>query len=308
LSILIIISNSKCFSAATISGLKLFFTAVFPGLFPFMILTKLLTEIGFIYKLSSKLSKFSHKLFGTPGISMYVMFMSAISGYPIGAKIIGDLYNKKLITQKDAEKMSIFCTTSGPIFIIGAVGVGMLGNAKFGLIIYISHIISSILLGLAFNFFSKKEKTISNEKLVFVKNKNIISNSVNETINAILIVGAYITIFYLFSEMLTLLNLIPNLASFLAKILKFTNTSKNQIEAIIYGIIEVTHGCKALSVLSPQNLPIICGIISFSGISIIMQSMAFLNQTKIKAHTFICYKCVHCILSILVCKLFITIL
>ena len=41
---LLIISNPKLFSNATISGLKLFYGSVLPGLFPFMFLTKLLTE------------------------------------------------------------------------------------------------------------------------------------------------------------------------------------------------------------------------------------------------------------------------
>ena len=58
--------------------------------------------------------------------------MSILSGYPIGAKIIHDLYSKDLITEEDAKRMSIFSTTSGPIFIIGAIGVGMLKNYKLG--------------------------------------------------------------------------------------------------------------------------------------------------------------------------------
>ena len=114
---MIIISNPTTYTNGTIEGLRLFVFAVLPGLFPFMFLVKLLTEIGFIFQITSKLDKFSYKIFGTPGVSIYAFFMSILSGYPIGAKIIADLYQKQLITQKEAQKMSVFCTTSGPIFI-----------------------------------------------------------------------------------------------------------------------------------------------------------------------------------------------
>ena len=47
-----IISSPKIFSAGTIAGLSLFINSVMPGLFPFMFLTKLLTEIGYVIKIS----------------------------------------------------------------------------------------------------------------------------------------------------------------------------------------------------------------------------------------------------------------
>lgn len=49
-TMIIIISSPKTYTDGTISGIKLFFYSVLPGLFPFMLLTKLLTELGFIYK------------------------------------------------------------------------------------------------------------------------------------------------------------------------------------------------------------------------------------------------------------------
>ena len=133
---LLITANPNRYTSGTISGLKLFFFSVLPGLFPFMFLTKLLTELGFLFKITQKLDKLSHNLFGTPGVSIYAFLMSILSGYPIGAKIISDLYEKNLITSQDAQKMSVFCTTSGPIFIIGSVGSLMFGNFKIGMVLY----------------------------------------------------------------------------------------------------------------------------------------------------------------------------
>lgn len=306
----IIISNPKQFSSGTISGLKLFFYSVLPGLFPFMLLTKLITEIGFLFKITPKLDKFSKAAFGTSGVSLYAFFMSILSGYPIGAKIIADLYQKQLITDEEAKKMSIFCTTSGPIFVIGTVGAIMFQSFKIGIIIYISHILSSIVMGICYNILTKKQSITpsktTTQQLYFQNNndKNILSLCINQTINSLFVVGAYITIFYLIAELLESFNFITIMAGIFEKILSPLNINKIQIQGFLHGILEVTRGAKELSVYpSVISVCLCCGIISFSGISINCQMLSFLKTAKIKAHNFILSKCVHMILSMFICLL-----
>ena len=303
---LLIIINPEAFSNSTISGIKLFFYSVLPGLFPFMFLTKLLTELGVVFKITKRFSGVSEKIFGTPGVSLYCFFMSILSGYPIGAKIIADLYNKHLISEEDAKRMSFFCTTSGPIFVIGAVGVGMLSSFKLGVIIYISHILSSLIFGVVYNLIFK-QKNQSQTSIIFCSKprENLIASALSETISSLFMVAGFITIFYLFTELLSILKIIDFLSNILAKILPFTQISVREFSGILYGLAEVTHGAKDLSLLGHHLAPIICGLISFSGVSIIMQSMSFLQQAKIKTHSFIFSKCVLMILSILICKLLI---
>ena len=268
-----------------------------------MFLTKLLTELGLIFKITKRCSKITNKLFGTPGVSLYCFFMSILSGYPIGAKIICDLYNKNLISEEDAKRMSFFCTTSGPIFVIGAVGVGMLSNLKMGAIIYISHILASLIIGITYNLIFKS-KNQTQTKIIFTNHpqNNLISSVLSDTINSLFMVGGFITIFYLATEVLSVLNIINLSATLLAKIFAFTNINEQDFIGAIYGVVEVTHGIKELSSLKAINIPLICGLISFSGISIIMQSLSFLKQTKIKTHTFVFSKCVLMILSMIICK------
>lgn len=302
---MLIISNPSLFSSSTVSGIKLFFYSVLPGLFPFMFLTKLLTELGTIFKITKKLTPISKKLFGTPGVSLYCFFMSILSGYPIGAKIISDLYSKNLINEDDAKRMSIFCTTSGPIFVIGAVGVGMLHSFKLGIIIYLSHILSSLALGILYNLIFKSKSTENKYQQNYnieSHKSNIISQCLSETINSLLMIGGYITIFYLATETLDSLKLFDFLSSTLSHIFSTIKISNQEIKSFLFGILEVTRGAKELSIISTSTAPAICGIISFSGISIIMQSLSFLKTAKIKAHNFIFSKCVLGIISILICN------
>ncbi len=303
LAMLLIISNPTTFTSGTVEGLKLFFFNVLPGLFPFMLLTKILTEIGLVFKLSSKLDKVTYKLFGTPGVSAYALCMSVLSGYPIGAKIIGELYEKNLITTSDAKKMSVFCTTSGPIFVIGAVGVLMFKSFTFGVIMYLSHIISSIMLGIIVNIFTKKDNDKAKNsfhKLEVKKSKNILADSISASINSLFLVGAYITIFYLTAEMFGTLGIFNFLTNLILPILQKAGLSGKNLQGVIYGILEVTRGAKELSLnISPSSVMFASAIISFSGLSIIMQEAAFLKPAGVKITRFVIIKIIHAILSAL---------
>ncbi len=308
--IFIILANPQKFTNGTISGLKLFVFSVLPGLFPFMLLTKLLTEIGFIFKISQKLDNFSYKIFGTPGVSIYCFLMSILSGYPIGAKIISDLSAQNLINHNEAKKMTIFCTTSGPIFVIAAVGISMFKSYKIGIILYLSHILSSLILGICYNLITKKNNQLKQYQTSIFKNdtkkENIVSNCINQTINSLFVVAAYITIFYLIGEILTSLNVFKFLSSALFPLLSKLQFNKSHINGLIFGILEVTRATKELSIIKDSLSVILAsGLISFSGLSIIFQSMAFLKTAKIKAHTFICFKCVHMIVSMFLCSILI---
>lgn len=300
LLIIIILTNPAQYNASVLEGITLFFVAVFPGLFPFMFLTKLLTSLGAVKKISSKFSPITNFLFGTHGISSYVFFMSILSGYPIGAKLISDLYCANIITQKDAKKMCTFCTTSGPIFIIGSVGIAMFGSATVGIIIYVSHILASILCGVIFS--GKRQKT-SNQCQIKIESMpdNLLASTMKDTVENILLVGAYITIFFLLADILTSIGVLSPVTYAIDKILSIFNI-KNLSIGIIGGLLEVTRGCKLLS--QQHNIYSICfacGCISFSGLSIIMQSMSFLKKCKIKAPYFILVKCFHAVLSFIIC-------
>ena len=62
-------------------------------------------------------------IFNVPGQSAYALLLGIISGYPVGAKIVTDLRNSNLCTKDEGERMLCFTNNSGPLFIIGTVGI-----------------------------------------------------------------------------------------------------------------------------------------------------------------------------------------
>ena len=347
--IVMLAANPKAYSSTTLQGLNLFVVAVLPGLLPFMFLTKVLTSLGMVKKLSARCSRVTNVLFGTPGISGYVMLMSMLSGYPIGAKLIADLYSQNAISKANAKRMISFCTTSGPIFVIGSVGSIMFGSAKIGIVLYLAHIIGSIMCGIALNMLEKmglaalpikKHINKQNSKPQLQSNKDnslkptavapqnqlkiatqtstassnadstkptperlekIIADSMTDSVSSILVVGAYIAIFFLFAQMLMDIGLLKGLASVLDKFFALFNIT-GVGNGVAGGLLEVTRGCSLLAKnTSIGSICLTCGVLSFSGLSIIMQSMNFLHRAGITTGYFVAIKIFNAIISALVC-------
>lgn len=149
------------FSASNLSaaqnGLKLWATSVLPTLFPFFIATELLCQTNFVQILGKFLNKFMKPVFNVPGESAIAVIMGIISGYPVGAKVVCNLYENKICSKSEAERLIAFTNNSGPIFILGSVGISLLGDIQLGKILLITHIISSLLVGILFRFWKKDQ-------------------------------------------------------------------------------------------------------------------------------------------------------
>ena len=172
--IVIILFSPAKYAGKVLEGLLLFCTSVLPGLFPFMFLTKILTGLSSVKKLSDKCGKLTQKLFNSHGLGAYSLLMSCLSGYPVGAKIVGDLHSNNLISDTDAQKMVTFSMTSGPAFVVGTVGGLMLGNATAGIVILASHLISNLLTGM---IFCKSTKFNTHKHSPTQSNKNLSSQN-----------------------------------------------------------------------------------------------------------------------------------
>ena len=313
LLLIILLSSPVHYSNMFIEGLMLFATSVMPGLFPFMFLTRILTNISSIKRLSNKCNKFMQKCFKSPGIGAYTMLLSNISGYPIGAKIIGDLVTNQIVDDCEAKNMLTYSMTSGPIFMIGTVGAIMFRNTKVGIIIMISHLLSNIITGIILcNIKSSKtnrtplllnEPILNNSKHIEID--KILSDSMISSVQSILIVGGFISIFYVFTGILFDLKVINIISIPISKLFEIIGINPQISRGIMSGIIEVTRGIKELSPFFSSYPKIVTSLssalISFSGLSIIFQSKAFLAHTKIKTRFLIFSKSVHAIICFITC-------
>ena len=285
-------------------GLIIWATNVLPAMLPYFILTKLLSYTQLTSKIGLFFSPITHKLYGVGGVAGYISIMSIISGYPVGAKITSELYQDGIITSGQAKTIASFTSTSGPLFIIGTVGIGLFNSSQLGIIILISHFLGAIINGLFYRYNGNDTQYKLHTQQS--NNSNILSDSMYSSITSILIVGGFIALFYMILQCLLHLNIFKIITSPLNKL----GIKEGITNGIISGLIEVTSGA---IMLSKCNLsfkiitPILTFLISFGGLSIHAQALCFLQSFKMKYSEFLLQKTTHAIISSLLATIIVLI-
>ena len=273
------------FIKSGLDGISAWAFNVLPSVLPFMFFTRLISSLGSMEKFTKPFSKISNFIFKTPPISIYTFLMAILSGYPVGTKMVADLYNQGKISKTDAFKMTSFCSTSGPMFIVGAVGISMFHSAKIGYILLFSHILGAIINGIIFrNLKQKNEQNL--QKIDFRKQNFDISDIVLDSTISILCVGCIITIFFIIIESFApVFNFFPQ-----------------NISAFLQGVVEITKGCLCLSHISSKfwSVALASFVISFGGISTIIQSKTMLKKLNMPTSFFVLQKISHGIISFVI--------
>jgi len=244
LLILMLIFPQNSIQAAK-KGINLWLYIVAPSLFPFFVLNDIIISLGIPENISNLFSKTFKKIFNTSGYGAYVFIMSIFTGYPTGAKIVSQLIEEKKITSYEGQKILNFASTSGPLFIIGAVGIGMFKNKTIGYIILFSHIIGSIINGIIINKLCYPSNLYNNNINLNIKKrgKNL-TNTITNSLYTIGIIGGYIIFFSVVIELIkitNIFNVIETCLSFFVPI----NLAQS-ISLLLQGVIEITNGCNLI--------------------------------------------------------------
>lgn len=295
------------------NGLKLWANSVLPTLFPFFIATELLCKTNFTQILGKFLNKFMKPVFNVPGESAIAVIMGFISGYPVGAKVVCNLYEHKICSKSEAERLIAFTNNSGPIFILGSVGVALLGNAELGKILLISHIIASLLVGLIFRFWKKDQLDLTfrnyhseSKELIRVSNLGeILGDAIKKSIATVLSIGGFVVLFSVIISILSSLEILTGMAHFLTNFgLPYDITL-----SILMGIIEMTNGLQTAS-MCYSTLPIPCilscsFLLGFGGFSVLLQVFSIIAKSKISIKPYFYGKILQGVLSVMITYLFI---
>lgn len=298
----IILAPNICISY-TISGAKLFFNAVFPSLFPFLVVINIIINYDGIHIYSKLLGNIICTPLKLPKECSFALLVSAICGYPLGARYTCDLYEKKIIDLKTCERLLNIATNSSPLFIIGAVGTSMMSSTKIGYILLLSNILSCMFMGFIipssnYSFIIKnKSNNFSNPKAV---NKNIgiiLKNSIEDSLKNSLNIGGFIIAFSLITGIIkdnVIFHIILN------KVSLIIGSSGNFIEGLLLGMLEITNGCYLIS-LSNSNLyvklSVLSFLIAFSGLSIISQVYSYTYKYAVSIKKYIARKFIQGIIS-----------
>lgn len=142
--LLLILDSSIALEGAA-DGLELCLQTVIPSLFPFFMLSSLLTESlhGSVIRCLRPLGKHM----GLPAGAEAILMVGALGGYPMGAACISQAVSEKRISPGDAARMMAFCNNPGPAFIFGIAGM-MFDTYWAGWLLWAIQLAGAIIAGL----------------------------------------------------------------------------------------------------------------------------------------------------------------
>lgn len=314
-AICLVLFSSSNLSAAQ-NGLNLWATSVIPSLFPFFVATELLSYTNIVSILGRIFNKFMKPLFNVRGEGSFAFLMGIISGYPVGAKIACNLRESNICSKEECERLLAFTNNSGPLFIIGTVGIKMFGSSTIGFLLLISHILACISVGICFRYWKSSsntnylggndsKKSLSNTRVSLSNLGEIISKSITNSISTILNIGGFIVIFSVIISILKHTNFIL----FFEPIFAFLQIPTAIAESFILGIIEITNGIFAISCISLKkisiNIIITAFLLGLGGISILLQVWSIVSKTDLSIKPYVIGKLLHGIFAAVYTFLFI---
>lgn len=302
--IIMIVSNPATSIKSAKKGLDLWFNLLLPSLLPFLFISSLLVSTGFIDFLGKYLQPIMKPLFNVSGVGIFPFAMSIMSGYPVGAKLTSNLRKKKSISKTMGNRLISFSSTSGPLFILGTVAIGMLALPGLGLLFLLPHYLGSITLGLIFRFYRTKDPE-SDISIRMYENRPkdkkpigfLMTKCIKDSMDSMFIIGGFVIIYSVIIDLLLLSNIFNSIITRLSLI---TKVDINTLRGLTAGIIELTNGCKivaSLDISLISKIIIINFLIGWGGFSIHSQAISFISSTDLSVKIYLFSKFLHGVLA-----------
>lgn len=303
---LCLIFFSKSNIMAVKSSLNIWINNVIPSLFPFFIATELLNNTNIPKQIGYMFNKIMKPLFNVPGIGAYALFMGIVSGYPVGAKIVTNFRNSNLCTKEESERLITFTNNSGPLFILGTVGISLFYDSSIGILLLFTHILACLSVGIIFRFWKARTRHSENinslsNNVTFNSLGEVISKSILSAIKSIVLIGGFVVFFGIVISILKSAKLFNFLFILLSPVFNILHLNINFIIPVITGIIELTNGITMISSIASKNLGvnvvIAAFLLGFGGISITLQVLSIISKSDISIKPYILGKFLHGIIA-----------
>ena len=261
-------------------GLEICFYSVVGAVFPFMILTDAFVAFS-DFSSSKRIKAIFERLFSINGCGICAFIAGIFCGFPMGIKVARDLYLSGRISKEECERLIGFSTAPSPAFLISAVGLGMRGSAKDGAILYISTILSLVLVGIIFGIGKKHDTKSEAARQTDFNIVKSLSNAASGTLFICSVITFFSVVIGLFEELF----------------------SKDAL-LILVPFMEISTASAFLAEFDGAFIFSLCAFAcSFSGISVILQGKHLLFGTGISINRYIKMKLLSGVIAALIASL-----
>ncbi|MBR5869272.1 MAG: sporulation protein [Clostridia bacterium] len=264
-------------------SLRLCAGTLIPSLFPCMVVSAFLVESGVSRVLGRPFDRGMRLLFRLPGECMASLLPGLAAGYPVGARTAIDLYEKGKCSKGEAERLLAFANNCGPAYLLGAVGMGLYSSARVGRILYLSHLLASLCVGILFRFW-KGEELLFNILRKEEERGSLagsLTKSIRDAAMSVLHVTAFVTFFSAAVRVLRESGILLGMAAVMGGPVSF-----------LAGILEMTGGIAELSGQG-GGLAAVAFLVGWAGFSVHFQVLSFLGDGKLSTVPYFVGKLLH---------------
>ncbi len=299
-------------------GLQIFGGIVLPSLLPFFVLSEILLGLGVVHFLGVFLEPLMRPVFNVPGVGAFALSMGLAAGYPMDAVITAKFRRSNLCTRIEGERLLAFTNTADPLFMFGAVAVGMFGCPELGVTIAIAHYLSAFSVGFIYRFYGKEEppppeenyqgnilQRAIREMIKARKEDNrplgqLAGDAVKDSVSTLLMIGGFIVVFAVLVRMMEEIKVVRFLLPSMERILQILGLNPSLSSALIKGLLEIDLGTMAAArTIAPlgDRLIVASAIIAWSGLSVHGQVISVIHETDIRITPYLIARILHCLLG-----------
>ncbi len=246
------------------NALSLCAVSIVPSLFPFLIFTDFFYHLPEANNLLKALSKPFAYCFRVTEEGAVSYLYGLLFGFPLGIKVLAQYYKDGFISKKEAGRLLLFCNNTGPAFLIGAIGIGFLKNASFGILLYLTEIMVSFFFGIMTSIGARRPKAHSASSY-YRRSGFSFASAVQNSVSSMLSICGYIVFFSAFCALLS-----PLFRGDISK-------------AFFFSFLEIGTASSFLTqnILPPLLYSLLGFAVCFGGISVYMQCLDFIVNTDI---------------------------
>ena len=276
-------------------GLALCFNVIVPSLFPFFVLSSLVVDLGLAAYLGRAMEGLMRPLFRVSGSCAAAVALGFIGGYPVGARTALQLYEQGLCSKPEAERLLAFCNNSGPAFILGVVGAGIFGDSRVGFLLYLTHALASLIVGLLFRFYGGSGRGRAPKPrpkpIQTVTLPAAFTGAVTRSLQSTLNICAFVVFF---AVVLRLLTAYGALAA-LAHLLSLAGFQAEWAKRLVAGLLELSSGVASLQggAELTGRVSMAAFMLGWAGLSVHCQVLSFLVDSGLSARVYLAGKLCH---------------
>lgn len=304
----IVLAPESSFNAS-LAGLKLWWSIVFPALLPFLILSEMLAASGFVHGIGVLLEPLMKRLFRLPGAGGWTLVLGLTAGFPAGADGVMQLYRQGDLTDKEAGRLASLVHYASPVTLLIVIGTAFLHSPAAGYALLALHWLSGLAAGYIATRLERSglRKTVSAPVAASPASPNtslparirqaaaeartrdgrgfgkVLGESVSTAVQNLMIVGGYMIMFAVVINIAA--RLLPHLPPLLAA-----------------GLLEIHLGTRAITSAagadgsffgSPLGPALLSAAAAWSGICAQLQALTVLKAARVRFLPFAAVRLLH---------------